>query len=403
MSIKILTYGALPKRVGGKLETGLANVIWQIADGINSRKEDLFINEILTLSFRTFKERINNTNIYGFSILRLLFFSVSKINIVLIHLINAKRISNKYNLNILKTFIELFFLEYGYSTTNPDIIHLHGILIYPLIKKTTFINKVKIVLTIHGIIGLDPEIEKSSDYKKIEQELTLEDSLNLIFVSSSIIQTWESSYGKLHSPFKVILNGVNKNIFFNNNNYISSKLIKLVCIGSFCERKGQLRIIQALKESALANKFSLTLIGGTGNAKYALKVDELINCSELQISKTGILSPEEVAKVLNNSDYMILPSSSEGFGLVYIESIMCGTPVILPRHLPLVKEAGVLNKENCILLKDHSSESILQVLINIDKFNFDRYKVSETCKQLTEENTIINYLDFFSSLLKINK
>ena len=38
----------------------------------------------------------------------------------------------------------------------------------------------------------------------------------------------------------------------------------------------------------------------------------------------GKRKPEEIRKLLAQADYMIMPSSSEGFGLTYLESMACG-------------------------------------------------------------------------------
>jgi glycosyltransferase involved in cell wall biosynthesis len=69
-------------------------------------------------------------------------------------------------------------------------------------------------------------------------------------------------------------------------------------------------------------------IGGGGHAQN--KVLEL--CKEYNIldsvEMTGLLEREQVAKYMNKCDFFVLPSRYETFGVVYIEAMACGKPVI---------------------------------------------------------------------------
>ena len=97
---------------------------------------------------------------------------------------------------------------------------------------------------------------------------------------------------------------------------------------------------------------------------------------------------------------MILPSSSEGFGMVFIESIACGTPVILPKILPLANEPNILCKKNSILLDGSEVDSITNCLVNLpDKNNYDEGEVSKTVDHLSWISIAGQYREIFRSII----
>lgn len=97
---------------------------------------------------------------------------------------------------------------------------------------------------------------------------------------------------------------------------------------------------------------------------------------------------------------MILPSSSEGFGLVYLEAIACGVPVIIPKHLPLAMEGAILNDRNSIKIEDSSSDAIKSVLPTLQGRKWDRKKVAATVISYSWENIAEEYVELYASLIQ---
>lgn len=67
-----------------------------------------------------------------------------------------------------------------------------------------------------------------------------------------------------------------------------------------------------------------------GEEQYAQKLLPLIQNLDQHWSFLGILSPEEMGAFFHESEVTVLPSinSTESYGLVQVESITCGTPVV---------------------------------------------------------------------------
>ncbi len=83
-----------------------------------------------------------------------------------------------------------------------------------------------------------------------------------------------------------------------------------------------------------------------GEENYAAKLAPIIDGLGEHWSFLGILSPDEMASFFHLSDVIVLPSlnSTESYGLVQVESMACGTPVIssdLPGVRVPVKKTGM--------------------------------------------------------------
>jgi len=83
-----------------------------------------------------------------------------------------------------------------------------------------------------------------------------------------------------------------------------------------------------------------------GEENYAAKLAPLIDRLGEHWSYLGILPPDEMASFFQISDVIVLPSlnSTESYGLVQVESMACGTPVIasdLPGVRIPVKKTGM--------------------------------------------------------------
>jgi glycosyltransferase involved in cell wall biosynthesis len=103
---------------------------------------------------------------------------------------------------------------------------------------------------------------------------------------------------------------------------------RMVCVGRLYPSKGQDILIRAV--AALVKKhpnLSLELIGeGPARQSYAALIHELGLTDHCTF--TGMLPHDEVLRHMANAVATVVPSRSEAFGLVNIESMAVGTPVV---------------------------------------------------------------------------
>ena len=137
-----------------------------------------------------------------------------------------------------------------------------------------------------------------------------------------------------------------------------------------------------------------------GEAEYAARLAPLLNKFNSQWTFLGVLAPREMAAFFQSCDVTVLPSlnSTESFGLVQIESMICGTPVVasdLPGVRQPVLKTG-MGKISPIGDSEALAQTILSVLENPSAFQKDS---GEIRAQFEPQQTAAAYLQLFEELL----
>ena len=133
-------------------------------------------------------------------------------------------------------------------------------------------------------------------------------------------------------------------------------------------------LIKSLAKSNvfLQSNFILKIAGNTEN-KYSSQLKDL--AKELGISDRvqfiGFLDKENKEIFLANSYFTFLPSHSENFGLVVIESLAQGTPVVASKGTPWQK----LEENEIGYWVDNDIDSLTKVIDHILKIGREEYQL----------------------------
>ena len=137
-----------------------------------------------------------------------------------------------------------------------------------------------------------------------------------------------------------------------------------------------------------------------GEAEYAARLAPLLNRFNSQWTFLGVLRPREMAAFFQSCNITVLPSlnSTESFGLVQIESMICGTPVVAS-DLPGVRQPVLTTGMGKISPIGDSlalAQAILSVLENPGAF---RKEAREIRSQFEPQRTAAAYVQLFEQLL----
>lgn len=105
-------------------------------------------------------------------------------------------------------------------------------------------------------------------------------------------------------------------------------LLTVSRLSSQDDYKGHNKVIRCLPE--LCSEFDdlVYAIGGEGDLRKGLqKLAESLQVSHA-VKFLGPIKHDELPSLYRGADVFVMPSTGEGFGIVYLESIACGTPVI---------------------------------------------------------------------------
>jgi len=161
-------------------------------------------------------------------------------------------------------------------------------------------------------------------------------SCDLITVPSNTIAAYLKVYNIDNRKIRVVSNGIDINLFKEDKKQrMLQKEKNKRCIG-YCGRLGYEKKIEDLIN--LGKKFKgEILIGGEGPAKsdYEKMANNISDNTGGCIKFPGKIPHNELPKFYSKLDFLIFPSVVETQGLVALESMACGTPVIAANAMAL--------------------------------------------------------------------
>ena len=116
----------------------------------------------------------------------------------------------------------------------------------------------------------------------------------------------------------------------------------LIFVGTVEPRKGLDMLLPAMTTHA---DLDLVIVGAAGwgslNLRHMIRaVNGPLGWSPDRIRITGPLADDELARLMQGAEALVLPSRAEGFGLPILEAMSLGTPVIHSSDPALVEVAG---------------------------------------------------------------
>ncbi len=394
--IKVLSLGYLPKQYGGRQPSGMASALFELSDAINRTSDDIEV--ILSCTDCFIEERkVRDTRVIGWNLKILLKHFLLHPFRSCYYCVMAVVLSLPYKQPILTNIGYFVFYDYCLEKIKPDFLHLDGAWRALLGNYILNTGRIKKIVRIHGIIGYDSNILDYKKWRKVEQRITRLPFHVITLVTNHLLKDWEIKYGKMKASSLAIPNGINFNIFYPTDTVDKEREVgklRLLTVGSVSERKGQRRVIRAIAKFDDPSRFVYICIGG-GDPKDVKKLIDEGKQYNIKVKYTNYIDIKELVNYMRQADYMILPSSSEGFGQVYIESIAVGTPVIIPGDLPICHEDGLINENNAILIEDSSEEAVYSGLCKALKMKFATSLVSQTVKHLSWDVVADKYSEIF--------
>jgi len=185
----------------------------------------------------------------------------------------------------------------------------------------------------------------------------------------------------------------------------SSDPLNIIFVGNLIPRKQLMVLVEAL--GLIKNHlWHLDVVGKTDvDPGYFDNVRTLVTNLGLgsRITFSGALSDMKLSEQLNNSDLLVVPSSWEGFGIVYLEGMSFGLPAIATTE-GAAKEI-IQHGENGYLIAKGDSESLashLQSLIQDPQTLIDMSwnALATYSGYPTWEDSAINSRDFLVKILE---
>ena len=159
----------------------------------------------------------------------------------------------------------------------------------------------------------------------------------------------------------------------------------------FIGRINRIKNIDTLLDAwaTLGNKTSMCKLSiiGSDDVVYENELRQFVKDKHLDnVEFAGFLSGEQLSQATRELDYLILPSKSENFGMVVIEALANGVPVIASTGTPWEE----LNLHRCGWWVDCTTDTLVKTLAEaIDLQESDRIKMGHNGQMLVERNYTI--------------
>jgi glycosyltransferase involved in cell wall biosynthesis len=177
--------------------------------------------------------------------------------------------------------------------------------------------------------------------------------------------------------------------------FISPKNIKrkkiILCVGRMVKQKNFELLIEVFREVVFLDKradFNLMFVG-EGDTKTELeKKVKKYNLSK-KVLFLGNKNHDEVKKIMQTSMIFVLPSLHEGWGLVAIEAMAAGLPIVMTKTG--CADYAVINKKNGFIVPINDKKALRKAILNlIDNPKLIRkissYNINKTKKIDTEKS-----------------
>jgi len=289
-----------------------------------------------------------------------------------------------------------------------DVVHLH----FPFYGSGFLVFLANVIFNIPYVVTYHMEAKPLGYFKKIIQFFSdklaskkiLERAKKIVLVNKQL-QQGSSLLAKFSPSLMVeIPNAIDTDIFYKRN--VNSKILNqkdfsgkniLLFVGNLLYIKRLDLILSALQKISDKSFILLVVGGGYENEELKKMVSDLkLDDQVLFLGK--ILDKNLLAEYYSLADVTIIPSDYESFSLVALESLACGTPLIVSNIKTLssrIKE----NKDGFFFSPGDCDDLAKKIIYFFSLSGEDRLKMGESACQNT--NTQNSWKKHAQELLKI--
>ncbi|MGL6340631.1 MAG: MSMEG_0565 family glycosyltransferase [Waterburya sp.] len=226
------------------------------------------------------------------------------------------------------------------------------------------------IRTVHHIDQFNsPYLQACHDRSILEPDLCL-----------CVSQYWQQQLQQQYQvSAPVVVNGINTQRFSSHTNGLETKLKQrlgitgnpvYLTIGGIEPRKNSLKLLQAFIEVLKTHpQAQLVIAGGETLFDYEPYRQEFFQLAQqhninlgTSLILPGVIADQDLPVLYRCADAFVFPSIKEGWGLVLLEAIASGLPVITANIPPFTE---FLSHQSAFLVDPHSHVAIAQAMLDI--------------------------------------
>ena len=304
--------------------------------------------------------------------------------------------------NIIVYFQDFLWLASKINTNKPDIIIGVDIYCSLLICLYSLINRnIRFILTQHINVVLNLEKRASAFLKSILILLVKKLYIRankIVFVSRDLRKSFIRSFALNESNTYVIYNGIDLNTKAKKT--VSKRPRTVITIARLVKQKDYKTLFRAFK--SINNKLSNSCLWVVGDGYQNIYLERVARELRIHNRVRFFGWVENIYSYLRKAHIFILSSRNEGFGIVLIEAMSQGLPVIStdtpygPREILDNGKYGIL-----VPMKDPQAmaSAMYELLTNKDKYEHCSKMSLKRAKFFTEEKMLKAYRKIIADVL----
>jgi len=282
------------------------------------------------------------------------------------------------------------------SGARPDIIHVHSFQYVKYARALRLLFGIPIVVTEH-VTWFERGMLSEKKLRRITRDFTAADAL--IAVSPGLREQIRPYCGG--KEIHVIPNLVNERFFSGGlRTETGDTDFGLVSVGFLDHKKGFDLLLRAFAAALVQIPAIRLTICGDGGERTSLEALARELGIEKRVSFLGNVPREEVARVLRENKLFVLPSRTETFGVVYVEAMACGLPILMTKtnawEMLVTPETGLaVEGENVPAL----TAALLDMIRYYDRY--DKERIASLCRERFSEEAVVGRLtELYEGLIK---
>ena len=291
------------------------------------------------------------------------------------------------NFNLLAKANELIDKEGKF-----DVIHAHDWLVAYAAKAIKNAYDIPIVATIHATeAGRNSGIHDETQRYINDTEWMLTYEANEVIVNSNYMKCeLQRNFGLPFEKINVIPNGVNLTMYSGierdfdfRRNYAADNEKIILYAGRLVYEKGVQYLIGAMPKILQNYNDAKLVIAGKGGMIDELKAEVEHLCLGNKVYFTGYMDHKSLCKLYKCADIAVFPSTYEPFGIVALEGMLAGNPIVVSDigGLNEIVEHGVNGMKSYAGNSNSIADSILTLLFDHKLCN----EISKNAKNKVKE------------------
>jgi glycosyltransferase involved in cell wall biosynthesis len=215
-----------------------------------------------------------------------------------------------------------------------DVVHAHDWMTFPAAFEFQRRTGTPVFLHVHATEYDRSGENLNNDVFRIERE-GFRRATHIFAVSRYTAGIIERLYGVNRRKISVVYNAPEENMrhfVVNPNDKTIKREPRVVFLGRLTFQKGPDHFLRAAQIVAQVNKEARFIFCGTGDMLVQLRHQAHRLGIEDRVHFAGFVDPSGVDQILMHSKVLVMPSVSEPFGLVALEAIRCGIPIIISKQ-----------------------------------------------------------------------